>query len=225
MSRHVSTRTVSSSPLPGLGGDLMDFAIGQGAFTATPLQVAVSYAVLVNGGKVMEPSVVKETIDAEGNVIPVIAPSPSQSISTRRPGIVAGRSQPCRHRRNGRSGVRRLRPRSGEHWGQDRHRTVVGSPGQPCLVRRRRPDRATRSYVVAVLIDEGGSGGQIAAPVGRHIMQFLWGMSRRPSSKARRPTDGGAHPTPRSGRRPASQQLRPHPVRDDARPLRPLDCS
>ncbi len=54
----------------------MDFAIGQGAFTATPLQVASSYAVLVNGGTVMEPRVGKETIDSEGNVTPVQRPDP-----------------------------------------------------------------------------------------------------------------------------------------------------
>ena len=46
------------------GGDLMDFAIGQGAFEATPLQVAVSYATLVNGGRVMEPRVVRRVMDS-----------------------------------------------------------------------------------------------------------------------------------------------------------------
>jgi penicillin-binding protein 2 len=28
-------------------------------------------------------------------------------------------------------------------------------------------------YIVVILIDEGGSGGRVAAPVGRHIMQYL----------------------------------------------------
>ena len=30
-------------------------------------------------------------------------------------------------------------------------------------------------WVVVVLIDEGGSGGRVAAPVARHIMQYLMG--------------------------------------------------
>ena len=68
---------------PWLGGDLMDFAIGQGAFTATPLQVASSFAVLVNGGTVMEPRVVRETIDGEGNVTRSSAPSRPQLRSIR----------------------------------------------------------------------------------------------------------------------------------------------
>jgi penicillin-binding protein 2 len=35
-------------------------------------------------------------------------------------------------------------------------------------------------YVVVVLIDEGGSGGRIAAPVGRHILQYLMGNEPMP---------------------------------------------
>jgi len=35
-------------------------------------------------------------------------------------------------------------------------------------------------YVVAILIDEGGSGGQVAAPVARHIMQYLVGNEPTP---------------------------------------------
>ncbi len=35
-------------------------------------------------------------------------------------------------------------------------------------------------YVVVVLIDEGGSGGAVAAPVARHIMQYLAGEEPDP---------------------------------------------
>jgi penicillin-binding protein 2 len=35
-------------------------------------------------------------------------------------------------------------------------------------------------WVVVVLIDEGGSGGRIAAPVGRYIMQYLMGVEPTP---------------------------------------------
>jgi cell division protein FtsI/penicillin-binding protein 2 len=30
-------------------------------------------------------------------------------------------------------------------------------------------------YIVAVIIEEGGSGGAVAAPVARHILQYLMG--------------------------------------------------
>ncbi|MGH8928573.1 MAG: penicillin-binding transpeptidase domain-containing protein, partial [Acidimicrobiia bacterium] len=35
-------------------------------------------------------------------------------------------------------------------------------------------------WVVVVLIDEGGSGGRVAAPVARHIMQYLMGEEPDP---------------------------------------------
>jgi peptidoglycan glycosyltransferase len=35
-------------------------------------------------------------------------------------------------------------------------------------------------YVVAVVIEEGGSGGAIAAPVARHILQYLMGNDPTP---------------------------------------------
>jgi len=31
-------------------------------------------------------------------------------------------------------------------------------------------------YVVVVVVEEGGSGGRVAAPVARHIMQYLLGL-------------------------------------------------
>jgi len=49
-------------------GDNVQFAIGQGLLSATPLQLAVSYGALGNGGKVMRPRVVK-AIWAPGSAV------------------------------------------------------------------------------------------------------------------------------------------------------------
>ena len=54
---------------PWFGGDLMNAAIGQGSVSATPLQVAVSYAAMANGGQVWEPYVVGEIRDSGGNLV------------------------------------------------------------------------------------------------------------------------------------------------------------
>ncbi|MBT8246747.1 MAG: hypothetical protein KJN73_02965, partial [Acidimicrobiia bacterium] len=51
------------------GGDLMNTVIGQGDLAATPLQLAVSYAALVNGGTVWRPRVVDHFVDTDGNVV------------------------------------------------------------------------------------------------------------------------------------------------------------
>ncbi|MGM0439449.1 MAG: penicillin-binding protein 2 [Patescibacteria group bacterium] len=55
-------------------GDTYNTAIGQGYLTTTPMQVAVSYAALVNGGRVLEPKVVK-SIKENGDTVQEIEPT------------------------------------------------------------------------------------------------------------------------------------------------------
>lgn len=49
-------------------GDTYIASVGQGYVLATPLQVIMSGATIANGGKLMQPTVVREVTDAEGNV-------------------------------------------------------------------------------------------------------------------------------------------------------------
>ncbi len=55
-------------------GDSYNLSIGQGYLEATPLQVANSFAALVNGGKLFKPHVLKKVTDDEGNVVAVREP-------------------------------------------------------------------------------------------------------------------------------------------------------
>ncbi len=57
-----------------VGGDLMNVAIGQGEVSATPLQMAVAYSALSNGGTVWSPAVVDRILDAEGQLIADVNP-------------------------------------------------------------------------------------------------------------------------------------------------------
>lgn len=50
-------------------GDTYIMSVGQGYALATPLQVLMSAATIANDGKLMEPTVLKEVLDGEGNVI------------------------------------------------------------------------------------------------------------------------------------------------------------
>ncbi len=169
---------------PWLGGDLIDFAIGQGFFTATPLQVAVSYATLVNGGKVMEPRVVKQVLDGDGNVVfdpksgvirnVDISPSTRASLLADLNRVVTHGTASSSFKDFG-EGLDRVGGKTGTSQaslGQDNHAWFVGVA----------PLDNPR-YIVVVLIDEGGSGGAIAAPVARHIMQYLMGNVPTPIVK------------------------------------------
>ncbi|HWL49611.1 MAG TPA: penicillin-binding transpeptidase domain-containing protein [Acidimicrobiia bacterium] len=165
---------------PWLGGDLMDFAIGQGAFTATPLQVASSFAVLVNGGTVMEPRVVRETIDGDGNVTPIerpeavtviIDPATTASLLADLGSVVNGGTAEAAFSDFG-EGVENVGGKTGTAQvsaTRDNHAWFVGVAPLD-----------DPKFVVAILIDEGGSGGQVAAPVARHIMQYLVGNEPTP---------------------------------------------
>lgn len=50
-------------------GNVVNNSIGQGEVTVTPLQLAVAYGALANGGKVMKPQLVREVRDFSGAVV------------------------------------------------------------------------------------------------------------------------------------------------------------
>ena len=55
-------------------GDTYNLSIGQGYLRVTPLQMAVSFMPIANGGKLLRPQVVKEIIDSDKNLIKEIEP-------------------------------------------------------------------------------------------------------------------------------------------------------
>lgn len=166
---------------PFLGGDLMDLAIGQGALTATPLQVAVSYAALVNGGEVMEPAAVAEIRDNAGQIIFQHAPTVTRTVDIDPAvrsslltdlGRVVGSGTARAAFANFGPGVEQVGGKTGTGQtspNRDNHAWFVGVA-----------PISDPEFVVVVLIDEGGSGGQVAAPVARHILQYLMGNEPTP---------------------------------------------
>jgi penicillin-binding protein 2 len=51
-------------------GDTYISSVGQGYVLATPLQVLLSAAIIANDGKYMQPTLIREVLDSEGNVVP-----------------------------------------------------------------------------------------------------------------------------------------------------------
>jgi penicillin-binding protein 2 len=56
-------------------GDTYITTIGQGYVLATPLQVLQSFAIIANDGKYMKPTIVKDILDSEGNVVKAFEPT------------------------------------------------------------------------------------------------------------------------------------------------------
>jgi penicillin-binding protein 2 len=53
-------------------GDNADMAIGQGETTMSPLQLAMAYSAMFNGGKIWEPTLGRAVVNAEGKVVRTI---------------------------------------------------------------------------------------------------------------------------------------------------------
>ncbi len=62
-------------------GDTYIASMGQGYVLSTPLQVLVSFATLANDGKMMQPTLIREILDSEGNVIKPFTPVLKQDIT------------------------------------------------------------------------------------------------------------------------------------------------
>jgi len=179
-------------------GDLMNMIIGQGSLTATRLQVAVSYATLVNGGTFYEPRVLDQVTDIEGEVIYTnlpnvvrtidIAPITVENLKEDLNAVVAGprgtsrtafsefcgsdvRAINCESLKQvgGKTGTAEIRVAVTE---DDQEVDTAWFVGVAPLDDPR--------YVVAIVIEEGGSGGGVAAPTARAILQFLMGESVTP---------------------------------------------
>ena len=61
-------------------GDNVNLSIGQGDLLATPLQLAIAYAAIGNGGTVVTPHVGLRSEDPDGKVVQEIAPPPAREV-------------------------------------------------------------------------------------------------------------------------------------------------
>lgn len=166
---------------PWLGGDLMNLAIGQGEILSSPLQVAVSYATLANGGELHRPHVVKEIRDLEGEVVhqaeietvrdldlnPLFVRTLLEDMNR----VVTAGTAAAAFEGFGDS-LSRVGGKTGTAQtiaGKDNHAWFAGVAPLD-----------DPQYVVVVMIEEGGSGGRVAAPVARQILQYLMGEELDP---------------------------------------------
>ncbi|MDX6602472.1 MAG: penicillin-binding protein 2 [Solirubrobacterales bacterium] len=65
---------------PWSAGDNIQLATGQGDLQTNPLQMAIAYAALGNGGTIVTPHVGKEVTDAAGRVLKEFAPPPRRQV-------------------------------------------------------------------------------------------------------------------------------------------------
>lgn len=156
------------------GGDTINVAIGQGYIIATPMQLALMTARLVNGGRAVQPTLLKASKDAPQASLLGIDPAHLQAIMA---GMDAVMNQPFGTAfgarimepekafggKTGTAQVRKITIRGQDQnkipWLQRHHALFVGYAP---LVNPR--------YVVSVIVEHGGGGASTAAPVARDIL-------------------------------------------------------
>ncbi len=167
-----------------VGGDLMDIAVGQGAMLSTPLQLANGYAAMVNGGTVWQPRVVSQVVDVDGEVIEEYAKVALNQVDLD-PRTVRMLRQDLQQvvnnqdRGTARSAFADFGPNVEKVGGKTGTGEVIKAPRIEAF---KQVDNAffvgvapinDPDYVVTVVVERGGSGGRVAAPVARQVLQYL----------------------------------------------------
>ena len=148
-------------------GDNVNLATGQGDVQATPLQMAVAYAAIANGGKVVRPHLGLEIESPGGELIQRIERDPSRRVkidggdlAAVRNGLRLAASTPegtsgdvfagwdhARYPLFGKTGTAERKPKADQSW----YLAYVPDPVRP--------------IVIAVTVEEGGFGAAVAAPI------------------------------------------------------------
>jgi penicillin-binding protein 2 len=168
---------------PWSAGDNVNLAVGQGDLQADPLQMAVAYATIANGGTVPRPHVAMQVDDAAGRVLREIEPPPARTVpidpewrqtilaglhdAAQSPGgtsygVFGGFPVPV----GGKTGTAERPPYADQSW-----YVVLAPYPEP-------------EIVVAVTFEQGGFGADTAAPAALQILSAHFGKSAEPVESA-----------------------------------------
>lgn len=182
---------------PWQKGETVSASIGQGFSLVTPMQMAVAYAAIANGGVILEPRVILERVSRDGEVVaagnPTVRdrlPVAPEYLKVVRDALESAVAEP--HGTGGMARIRgvRVAGKTGtaqvvrlkytEHLEQDeipiRHRDHAWFVGFA-------PADAAE-IVVVVLVEHGGHGGAAAAPIARKVLARYFEKQRRDAAPA-----------------------------------------
>jgi penicillin-binding protein 2 len=160
---------------PWTPGDNINFAVGQGDLQADPVQMAVAYSAIANGGKVVTPHIGMRVEDSDGRVLQEIDPGAKRRLnisgitrSTILSGLRAAANDPGGTSEPvfrgfpitvaGKTGTAERGPQGDQSW-----YVVIAPYNDPRIV-------------VAVTIERGGFGAEAAAPAARRILAAYFGI-------------------------------------------------
>jgi penicillin-binding protein 2 len=158
-------------------GDNENLAVGQGDVQATPLQLAVAYSALANGGTIIRPHIGLDVQNPDGTVLQKINPAPARHIpinpfylDTIRAGLRAAASQA------GGTSYDVMGNFPEQVYGKTGTAQYNGQPDYSWYACFVPPSATSKPIVVVVHVERGGFGDVAAAPVARQILsQWFFG--------------------------------------------------
>ena len=158
-------------------GDAALFAIGQGDVLATPLQLAMAYSALANGGTVFAPRLAKGFLSADGKTYSSLAPVVKAKLP-----VTASVLNYIRTALTGvpQKGGTAQTAFAGFPFGQV---SIAGKTGT-ADVQGKAPTSWFASfapadkprYAVVAMVTESGKGGEVSAPIARRIYDAMYGF-------------------------------------------------
>lgn len=142
-------------------------AIGQGDVLSSPLEMALVASAVANDGVLMEPYMVSKIIDKDGDTVKEFKPSKKDTVMSKDDAQIINEYM---------QGV--TQDRINDNWGYFRGMNVAAKTGTAQV-----PDGPSHAWLiafapadnpqiaVATIVENGGSGSRVAAPVTARVMQ------------------------------------------------------
>ena len=175
----------SHRDLPWFPGETIITGIGQGFFLVTPTQLATATAALANGGRMIQPNIVHAEQEAESDEL---LPHQPQLLET----ITIGNQQPWDLVIAAMTDVVHSARGTARRIGKDSPYRIAGKTGTAQVFGLKQEEKYDASAIpeklrdhalfigfapieapriaVAVIVENGGGGGSVAAPIARVIM-------------------------------------------------------
>jgi penicillin-binding protein 2 len=174
-------------------GSVLNFAIGQGEISATPLQTAVVYAAIANDGRAVRPYLVAR-VDSAGRTIHTTVPEVRQ-LPMRQPDLE----------------LVKLGLEHAVEWGTGtqariREISIAGKTGT--AQNPPKPDHAwfvgyapsdAPEVVFAVLVENAGHGGAVSAPIAGQLIRAYFSPDEPEPKQPATPDSSAAKPDIRNG--------------------------
>ncbi|MCW2497396.1 penicillin-binding transpeptidase domain-containing protein [Jatrophihabitans sp.] len=175
-------------------GDNADMAIGQGETTMSPLQLAVAYSALVNGGRIWEPTIGWAEVNAAGKVVKTIKPTLRDRVPVKQSylnyianslnfsrgwavsGAFAYLGVPYKNEIGGKTGTAEVFGKADTSW------LATWGP-----IVKTKTGAVSAKFVVVGMVEQAGTGATAAGPMLKRIWDGLLGYKQPAVIKGSQP--------------------------------------